>query len=402
MFLTEISIANAIQTKLNTLATTLYTATTINKKVVFKVFANVEDYYKITEMEYVVGDDIQYTPVGLQKVTSTMVDDFDSGFYTESYLLNVYAFEDDKVAVERIFDSYAYNENATDKEVMSGWVVKKNTSRLQFVATHTAQASGDNKSHLSYMMNFTWDFVLGGIISDDVTILINGSAVNHVQLQFETDKLSIANIGYTTNLTPVGATGFTFSITLPMQIGNTTHQSLLTDLLNKSYNKSYSVSVAFSTYYTMAYTMTLKRGSINYVRDQIISFTLTFEEALARTTVTIDSIAVPIYSFNMTSQRNIGDGLTAPSSVLLKYEIEGVRNEWRIRFGYNSAQSKNVELLRNILDSSYYATVYTLGITVAGITAKTYSVLLASGTYSFEQTGELIYECVFVESGGIS
>jgi len=400
MFQLDNTIASAIQTKLNTIAEALHTSEDITNKIIFKVTANYDDYYKITEMEYKMTDSIRYTPVLLQKTQSSMVDDFLSGFYTESYSLIVYGFQKDKNDLEKILDNYVYNESSVDKEVMTDYVVKKNTSRPQFQGLF-ADGSGRDEKRATYIINFTWDYVLGGIISDDVTITIDSVAVTHVQLGLTSEKISIGNVAYGNNTKPVGASGVILSLTLPLQIGNTKHTALLTDLLNKSYNKSYAISVAFSTIYTMAYTMTLKRGSINYVRDQIISFTCEFEEALPRTTVTIDSVAVPVLRFAMTNDITKGDGLVAPNTKVLKYEAESLARTWRIRFGYDSTQSKNVDLLKAILDSDFFDTSYTLGITVAGITAKTYTVMLASGTYDFEQTGELSYECVFVEKAGI-
>ena len=40
---------------------------------------------------------------------------------------------------------------------------------------------------------------------------------------------------------------------------------------------------------------------------------------------------------------------------------------------------------------------YTIALDIAGGVTASYTVCLAGGTYNFEQTAELMYECTFIE-----
>ena len=143
MYLTEKQIAANVQSDLNDIAVALKDATTISNKVVFYVTPNIMEYDRLTEMEYAVNDDIIYTPILLKRVSSSMQDDFVQGTYTEAFICEILAFEDDKDAVEAIFNQYVYNESVTDSKTIAEWtVLKARTSGLTFLNT---QEIGDGE-----------------------------------------------------------------------------------------------------------------------------------------------------------------------------------------------------------------------------------------------------------------
>jgi len=392
MFLTLNDIASALQTKLNTISDTLYTATTITHKVVFRVVASPQDYEKITEMEFDTDDEIQFTPILVKQVFSTMNEDFTQGIYEDGYLLEIYGYEKDHDDLQVIFNTFTYNENAVNWETISGWYIQKNTGKITYVNTFT-DTSGDNLPRVLYSLDIRWQFVLGGINQSTATLSIGGNLIDYIALSYTSDKLVIPNIAYgSSNSKPTGATGFTLSVTIPAQ-NSTNNKNLFADLASKNYNRSYAVVLTIPNFATLTYTMVLKSGVMNFSRDELISYTATFEEALPRTTITINSVSLPVIQFAMERRVNV-----APKStdVEEKNIPIGTSYIFTIRFGYDSTVSLSRQLLETILTSTYLNTTYTLGITVTSITAVSYSVMLINGKYDFENTGELSYECTFV------
>ena len=397
MYLTENEIALQLQTDLNTIASSLYGAETIAKKIVFRVTPFVQDYDKWTQMEYAAGDDIFYTPVLIQRMGSNVIDDAVQGSYTDSFTVDIYGYETDKEALEKIFNTYTYNETVNDSKVVGAWtILKARTERLKFVRTYPS-TDGRLKNRVHFAMGFVWQFILGGIPDEDSTFTIDGQAIDVIGVAFSSDKRVIPNIAYGTNTRPLGATGFTLSLTIPAK-NLTANKGLFADLLSKKYNKSYAISWAIANYHTQAYTMVLRSGSVNYVRDQLISYTVTFEEALARTTVTVDGVSIPIVNF-IFNRMNTAKGNTAGTE--LKYTNVESSYTMQIQFAYDSTVAKNVELLQAVLDGQYLEDTYTVVVTVAGGISETYSVVMTQGTYQYEQTGELLYTCVFQESNPI-
>jgi len=393
MYLTDKQIATAIQTDLNTIATTLYDATTIDTKVVFYITPNLQEYDRLVEMEYEVDDDIVYTPILLKRVSSSIQDDFTQGTYTEAYICEIFAYQNDKDSIENIFNQYAYDESVTDSKTISGWtVLKSRTSKLQFLNIFTA-TDGTDLERVHYMFDFTWQFVLGGIMDSASTFTIDGNAIDVIGVSYSSDKLSIANIAYGDNITPTGATGFVLSLTIPAQ-NLAPNIALFDDMQSKKFNKSYAIIWTIADFHTQSYTMTMRSGSLNYVRDQLISYTLTFEEALARTSITVDTQILPVLSFNLVREvktKSNADGI----------EVKNTPAEtgytMAIKFGYKSSLAKSKELLQAILDKNYMTNTYTIALAITGGVAQSYTVYLAGGTYAFEQTGELMYDCTFVE-----
>lgn len=393
MYLTVSQIALEVQSNLNTIAQELYEAETITNQVVFYVTADTSTYNRITEGEFSVGLDIPYTPVLLKRVSSGMQDDFVQGIYRDSYVCELLGYEDDKTSLEKIFSQYVYDETETDSKTIGSWtVLKAYTQDVTFVNTVNA-TDGTNRERIVYMFSFTWDFIIGGISDSASNFTINGSAIDVVGVSYISDKISIANIPYGTNVRPLGSTGFTLSLTIPM-IDSTTNKNLFADLVSKSFNKSYTVAWTITGYGSVSYSMTLVRGSVNYQRDQLISYTVTFEEALARTTFTVDSVSLPVlamtYSRKSTPANN-ADGTEIKTTLTDSgYSIMAT-------FAYDSTVAKNVELLQAILNSDYMLSTYEINIGVTGGISETYTCYMLDGTYHYDQTGELSYQCTFVE-----
>lgn len=394
MYLTEKRIALEVQTQLNSISASLYALEDIATKVVFYVTPDVQEYERMREMEYEVGDDILYTPILLRRVTSTMTDDFVQGTYTEGFMCDVFAYEKDKDSIELIFNQYVYTESQNDSKHIEEWtVIKANTGKLKYVQNYPA-TDGTDEPRLYYTLDFTWQYVLGGIMDEDATITINGSAIDVIGLAFTSDKISIANIPYGTNTLPNGATGFTLALTIPAQ-NVQANKDLFDDLASKRYNKSYTIGWTIANFSTKTFAMTMKSGTCNYVRDQLISYTVVFEEALPRTGITVDTITLPVLDFMM---HRIPKIQSNADGIEQKHTPQETNYQMTIKFGYNSSQAKSRELLQAILNKNYMTNTYVIALTIAGGITASYTCYLADGVYAFQQTGELMYECTFVEA----
>lgn len=392
MFLTLNEIAAVIQTKLNTIADTLYTAETITNKVVFRVVSSPKDYEKITEMELDTNENIQFTPILVKQVFSTMNEDFTQGVYEDGYLLEIYGYEKDHNDMQTIFDLFTYNENAVNWETISGWYIQKNTGKITYINTFT-DTSGDNLPRVLYSMDLRWQYVLGGINQSNTTLSIGGSLIDYIGLSYTSDKIVLPNVSYgSSNVRPNGATGFTLRVTLPAQ-NVTANKNLFTDLASKTYNRSYAIILTIPNFATLTYNMVLKSGSMNFVRDQLISYDVVFEEALARTDIQINGVTLPIIQFAMERRNQV---VSKTTDLEEKNISTGTSYIFTIRFGYDSTSTTSRDLLNAILTSNYLSTIYTLSMTVTSITPVAYLVMMINGKYDFESTGELTYECTFV------
>lgn len=394
MYITIKEIALEVQSNLNTIALELYEAETINKQVTFYVTADIQTYDRIVTGEFSVGTDILYTPVLLKRVTSGMQNDFVQGIYRETYIAELLGYDDDKEALQSIFTQYVYSETQTDSKTIGSWtVLKAYTQNITYINNVNA-TDGTNKERIVYTFSFTWDFVIGGIGDNLSTFTLNGSAIDVVGVSYVSDKITIANIPLGTNTRPLGATGFSLSLTIPM-IDETTNKALFADLVSKSFNKSYTVAWVITGYGSVSYSMTLVRGSVNYQRDQLLSYTVTFEEALARTTLTVDSITLPVLDFNFNRKANPLFNAEATETKVTPGETGYTMG---VTFAYDSTVAKNVELLQAILSKDYMLTTYEINIAVTGGISETYTCYLMDGTYHYSQTGELSYQCIFNEA----
>lgn len=398
MYLTDKVLVNLIQTNLNTIAESLYDDTTISNKIVFYVTNNVATYDDRVEMEFKANDNIKYTPILMQRVMSTMNGDHVQGVYQEGYTLEILAYDKDKEDIEKIFNQYTYEENLNDSKVVGTWtILKTNTSRLQFNQTYdnpNENVDPKYKKFISYLLSFTWEFVLGGIKDESSSFTIDGNAVDVIGVSYSSDKTTISNIAYGDNTTPIGATGFTLSLTIPAQSTNAFNKTLFADLTSKKYNKSYAIVWTITGFHTQSYTMLMRGGNLNYVRDQLISYTLTFEEALPRTSITINSEVLPVITFGL--QRIVKSDPNA-SGIETLYTILETGHALNMKIGYDSTSTVNKNLLRSVIDGNFYNTQYTVVMSIAGSIGKTYTCVLTGGSYAFEQSGELMYDVVLQE-----
>jgi hypothetical protein len=378
-------LANYIQGELND------TATTLQHEVVFYVTENEQKYNDyITQMEYAVGNDITPTAVLLKRIFATKQDDYVYGKMLETYQLEVLAFESDKDKVEQIF--YAFTEYQNTNDFDAELNLKKNHSHLTFVGLSNSK-NGTNRHFISYRYEFTWDYVLGSIISDASTLTITGlnsnNPIDFLGLAFTNDKISIPNKLYSpTNFLP-SANGQQLAITFPM---NTSTASLFNAVVSDNYNSVYLLTWVITGFATVTLSMVLRGGTVNYNRDDLISFTATFEKALPRTTMLVDGADIPLLSFSFNRDYNV-ESIIKVEQVETRHVSSGATIT--ARFAHDNSL-KSRELLGDILNHNL-DNIYALTVGVANITTHTDNYIIRSGNYQYEQSGELIYEITFVK-----
>ena len=344
----------------------------------------------ITQMEYAVGNDITPTAVLLKRIFATKQDDYVYGKMLETYQLEVLAFESDKDKVEQIF--YAFTEYQNTNDFDAELNLKKNHSHLTFVGLSNSK-NGTNRHFISYRYEFTWDYVLGSIISDASTLTITGlnsnNPIDFLGLAFTNDKISIPNKLYSpTNFLP-SANGQQLAITFPM---NTSTASLFNAVVSDNYNSVYLLTWVITGFATVTLSMVLRGGTVNYNRDDLISFTATFEKALPRTTMLVDGADIPLLSFSFNRDYNV-ESIIKVEQVETRHVSSGATIT--ARFAHDNSL-KSRELLGDILNHNL-DNIYALTVGVANITTHTDNYIIRSGNYQYEQSGELIYEITFVK-----
>jgi hypothetical protein len=341
-------------------------------------------------MEYAVGNDITPTAVLLKRIFATKQDDYVYGKMLETYQLEVLAFESDKDKVEQIFYAFTVDQNTNDFDTTLN--VKKNHSHLTFVGLSNSK-NGTNRHFISYRYEFTWDYVLGSIISDASTLTITGlnsnNPIDFLGLAFTNDKVSIPNKLYSpTNFLP-SANGQQLAITFPM---NTSTASLFNAVISDNYNSVYLLTWVITGFATVTLSMILRGGTVNYNRDELISFTATFEKALPRTTMLVDGADIPLLSFSFNRDYNV-ESIIKVEQVETRHVSSGATIT--ARFAHDNSL-KSRELLGDILNHNL-DNIYALTVGVANITTHTDNYIIRSGNYQYEQSGELIYEITFVK-----
>lgn len=379
------NLANYIQGELND------TATTLQHEVVFYVTENEQKYNDyITQMEYAVGNDITPTAVLLKRIFATKQDDYVYGKMLETYQLEVLAFESDKDKVEQIFYAFTVDQNTNDFDTTLN--LKKNHSHLTFVGLSNSK-NGTNRHFISYRYEFTWDYVLGSIISDASTLTITGlnsnNPIDFLGLAFTNDKISIPNKAYSPTQFLPSSNGQQLAITFPM---NASTVSLFNAVVSDNYNNVYLLTWAITGFATVTLSMVLRGGTVNYNRDDLISFTATFEKALPRTTMLVDGADIPLLSFSFNRDYNV-ESIIKVEQVETRHVSSGATITARFAHD-NSAKSR--ELLGDILNHNL-DNIYALTVGVANITTHTSNYIIRSGNYQYEQSGELIYEITFVK-----
>lgn len=394
------NLASTVQGALNDIAESLYDATTITDKVVFLVTDSEQKFDDFTtQMEFKVDDDIYYTPILLKRVLATKQDDYTYGKYIETYRLDILAYEDNKLSIEKIFEEYTEQENINDYEVVNGIQIKKNHGKILFQQTINA-GSGKNRHYLYYIYDFTIASVIGSVVKESSSVTIDGVSMQFISLSFQNDKVQLPNVAFAANNAAVKSTnGRVLGLTLPIVKDGTEgvkNKELFDDITLNKYNKTHTVSFEIDGYKTVSMTGVVRSGSINYNNDELVSFVIIFEEAFTRTTFQIDGVNLPIISLTHQRDYNV-------ESVTKVEEVESIAVSSGLNILVRIAHVHTIEKSREILNeiiNHNIGTEYQITTTVGTTNpvTSTETCIIKNGTYSYEQTGELVYEVTFIKA----
>lgn len=392
------NLRSSVQAKLNDIAESLYDAQTITDKVVFLVTDSeqkFDDY--TTQMEFKIDDDIHYTPILLKRVMATKQDDYTYGKYIESYRLDILAYEDNKNAIEAIFDAYTEQENINDYEINQGVQSKKNHGKILFQQTVNA-GSGKDRHYLYYTYDFTISTVIGSVVKESSTIKIDGVPQDFISLTFQNDKAQIPNIDYGTNTNLPSTNGRVIGLTLPIiRTGEqaTKNQELFDDITQNRYNKKHTLEWTIDDYKVITIEAVVRSGTISYNNDELINFVIIFEQALDRTTFQVDGVDLPITTLNFQRDYNV-ESITKSEEVESFAVSSGINILARVAHDHSIAKSRQIldEIINHNIGTQYQVTI-TVGDTNPITTTET--CIIKNGSYAYEQTGELLYEVTFVK-----
>jgi hypothetical protein len=393
------NLASTVQGALNDIAENLYDAETITDKIVFLVTDSEQNFDDFTtQMEFKVDDDIYYTPILLKRVLATKQDDYAYGKYIETYRLDILAYQDTKISIEKIFDAYTQQENINDYEVVNGIQIKKSHGKILFQQTINA-GSGKDRHYLYYVYDFTIASVIGSVVKESTSITIDGVAMQFVSVSFQNDKIQIPNVAFATNTNIVSTNGRVIAVTLPIVKNGAEgvkNKELFDDITLNRYNKKHTIAWEIDGYKTITIDAVVRSGTVSYNSDELINFAIVFEQALPRTTFQVDGIDLPIISLTHQREYNV-------ESVTKTEEVESIAVSSGVnilvRVAHDHTLQKSREILNEILNHNI-GTEYEIA-TVVGDSnsiSSTETCILKGGTYSYEQTGELIYEATFVKA----
>lgn len=393
------SLALYIQTELNNIAETLYDTSDIFDKVVFLVTDSEQSYDDAyTDMEFKDNDDIRFTPVLLKRLFATKQEDYVYGKYLETYRLEVLSFMSNKTSVEIIFDEFTKQQNQGDYQVLADDTqVKKNHGKLSFVSLINAK-SGTNNHFISYSYEFSWDYVIGSIISDASRLFIDGVEIDFLGIAFQNETIAIPNVAYGNNLL-ASTNGMNYAITFPILKGDSNqaliNQELFDDITLNRFNKTHTLQWILDDYKTVNLTVSVRGGTVLYNRDDLVSFVVNFEQALPRTTIQLNSTTLPVLAFNLQRENNV-ESIVKTDSVESVAVSTGYNIIMKIAHDHTNALSRTLlsQVMNGVIGAEYNILV---SVGSSDVISFTDTVILKGGSYQFEQTGELLYEVTFVK-----
>ena len=191
----------------------------------------------------------------------------------------------------------------------------------------------------------------------------------------------------------------TYAFTFPILKGSTAkalkNQELFDNIILNKYNKQHKLQLIIDDYKSVTLFVSVRSGTLSFNQDELVSFVIIFEQALPRTTVSINGVSIPILSFNLQRENTV-------ESIVKATDVESVAVSSGynaiIRFAHDHDNATSRLLLSDIINGNL-GSEYTLLVNVGSPNTIEFSdtVILKGGTYQFEQTGELIYEATFVK-----
>ena len=246
--------------------------------------------------------------------------------------------------------------------------------------------------------------MIGSVVKESSSITVDGTEIDFIAISFQNDKAQIPNVAFGTNTNLLSTNGRVIGLTLPIvKTGNqaTKNQELFDDITLARYNKVHTLSWIIDGYKTVTIDAVVRSGTVNYNNDELVSFVIIFEQQLNRTTLTIDSVTIPVTNFNFQREYNV-ESITKTEEV----ESYGVSSGATItaRIAHDHTIAKSREILNEIINHNIgteYTIAFTVGTAIPALSipqlTHTDDYIIKNGSYAYDQTGELLYEVTFVK-----
>jgi len=378
-------IAAKVEQQLNDISVELYNSSDISNKIVFKITADFQEYQRGLTREFEEGDEIVYTPGILERLNFEQFPDSEIGMYQEDYSINIYSFFKDNLDIRKIFDTYVYRENTTDRLDSEGdWLIQKVTRALDLSGEIEPQ-DGTGEEREVGVFTFTWSFLDGGVHSSSVVVKVDNVKIPINAFSFSKEKVSFpaANLSYgeLSNLMLTG--GFSLTLSMPYTTSNTKVKEILNDiLLHTSLFKTYSININDGSV-NQTFTVQLVSGQETFTNNSTVNIEATFVRSAAHSVaVSVDGTPIVYTNYSFSKEKQFLSSVQTGENFVKNYPQAG-SSGINIKFPYDKANAKQVEILRDILENNFLGTRYTI-VRNDGTVSVSYTVYLSSGSETSE------------------
>jgi hypothetical protein len=387
--LTEI--AAIVEQELNDIAVELYNDDELSNKIVFKITADFQDYQRSLTKEFEVDDEVVYTPGVLERINFEQFPDSEIGMYSEEYSINIYSFFKDNADIRKIFDTYVYRENTTNRLITEGdWLIQKTTRAIDLSGEIEPQ-DGTGEEREVGVFTFAWSFLDGGVHSSKVVVKIDNVRIpiNAFSLSKEKINFPATNLSYGELSALILNGGFTLTLNMPYTTSNAKVKEILDDIIkNTSLFKTYSINISDGNV-NETLTTHLISGQETFTNNSTVNIEATFAKSSGHAvSIAIDTIPIIYTTYSFSKDKQLISTVQTGENFVKNIPQSGSLGI-NIKFPYDKANTKHQAILRDILEPQFLVNTYTLTRT-DGTVSVSYTVRVASGNETSENGLDMI------------
>jgi hypothetical protein len=261
-------VASIIENSLNNISAALQASSDISTEIVFKITPEISVYDEMQTSLDSDDNEVRYTPGLLQSLGNfDMTQDVNYTSILESFVLDIYGYEDDREDFKTIMDEYIFQRSHTGDSTQSSNIIfdyigyrTNYTVSKPIIVGHINSQDGSGIDRFLSSNSFMFTFEDGGISYNDTTLEIDGTEVPYLTYQVSPTNSAVSatwlNEDLTKNIT-IGSS-FTIQIDLPVLSSNAKIVSLLaeakgltnntTNTINTTHTIEFSDSITTETY----------------------------------------------------------------------------------------------------------------------------------------------------------
>jgi len=253
---------------------------------------------------------------------------------------------------------------------------------------HDAQGYAEQTAEV--YLQFQVNLIKGSVASNSTKIELKTSGsyiqVPYTTVTYKNEKGLVPNVAYGTNNSSK-LVSEEYVITFPIVTTNTMLTSLIADIMSDTYNTKYTMKHTITGSIIKEMDVVTRAGGFTYLDNaQPITFWVTFERALPRKTITIDTVSLPLanLTFGFTGDVIVGkvnDGV---------YGINVPNGQKTLTATiFYTANEKDTELI-NEINRTTRNTSFAISYEVGSITyTGTYT--MVNGSISVLENGDISY-----------